>query len=501
MWITIIFIMLGTLLLVNSGSSIYRIITLVGKERKSQNYWRVLFFLTFFFVFAYLGAASLIATEMLSHLIYLVGFVFFFGALFVYVSTRIGLSTIKDITHEVRVRTQELRIARKVADNANSAKSHFLAVMSHEIRTPLTSIIATLDILREITAPPPQEKYLEILKRASNNLLNQINDILDFSKIESGHLSLEDKPMCLNDSVENVLNIMRIRCQEKNIDLITDIQIDTPLHIISDPIRLEQVMINIIGNSIKFTLKGHIQLKIQQISSSETHSKIKFCISDTGIGIAKDSISSVFKSFIQADTTITRRFGGSGLGLTICQNIVKEMGGEINVESKLGKGTLFHFTLEFNRTKDYAEIKKTNKSIKLDLKETMKMLLVEDNEDNRFLIRTFLKNPYIELDLAENGQIALDHVFANDYDLVLMDIQMPVMDGFTAMKRIRAWEKENNRPTLPILSLTASSTKEDVMHSYECGCTEYLTKPIRKRTLIEAVSRYAKLKQEAKKVA
>ena len=363
----------------------------------------------------------------------------------------------------------------------------------------MTSIIATVDILKDIEENSKSSQYIEILSRASKNLLNQINGILDFSKIESGKLELEEVPMRLLDSIQNVCSIMKIRCQEKELSFIEDSKITKDLVVKGDPGRIEQVFINLIGNSIKFTLRGSIAFIVEKIKETKSSVDVSFIVKDTGIGIAKRNLSKVFESFSQAENDTARHFGGTGLGLSICKKIINMMGGEIQLDSELGKGTSFSFCLSFEKSNEYIKEEENlqiTKQEEVSLK-GMRVLLVEDNEDNRFLFQTFLKNTGIELDTAENGEIALERVFhRGEYDLIFMDIQMPIMDGLTAMKKIRNWEISQICSSVTIIALTASVAKKDVDKSYDAGCNEYLSKPIRKKLLIETVYRYAYKRQE-----
>ena len=293
-----------------------------------------------------------------SSLVYLLGFVFFFGSLFVFVVTLIGLRTIHEMEEEVQERTVDLLLAREEADKATQAKSNFLAVMSHEMRTPLSSIIAALDILNDMELSPKQGPYMNILQRASRNLLNQINDVLDFSKIEAGRLKLEEVPMLLNESIQNVLSIMGIRCQEKEIQLESEIALPKSLTVIGDAGRLEQVLINLLGNAIKFTLEGSVSLKVRQKEERGKELVLEFIVADTGIGIPAHKIDKIFDSFFQVEARMTRRFGGTGLGLAICKKLVEMMRGQIQAQSRTDSGgTIFSFYICLEKTHSYIEAK------------------------------------------------------------------------------------------------------------------------------------------------
>ncbi len=495
MLFAVVFIIIGTIFLLFASYNIKKIIQLLGRKRKNYYHWKKLFYLTLFFVAGYTCTICFLLQEWIEILIYLLGLVFFFGACFVLLVSYIGLGTIADMEEEVQIRTKAMYAAKQEADAANKAKSQFLAIMSHEIRTPLSSIIATIDLLDEIKLSKEAGSYVQIMSRAARNLLHQINSILDFSKIEAKRMELAEAPSLLHENIDNVLQIMQVRCMEKNIKLLSKIHLEDDLCLFCDTVRFEQILINLIGNAIKFTLHGSISLEILQQEEKDHKVKLSIKLSDTGIGIPPDKIDTIFDSFSQADASITRSYGGTGLGLPICKTLVGLMGGEIRVSSTLGAGSVFSFDLFLQRVKKEAKPVITKK-IKSDAAlKGMRVLLVEDNEDNRFLFQNFVSGIGIRMDTAENGVIALEKICTENeedhYDLILMDIQMPIMDGLTAMTHIRKWEKERGKRALPILALTASSTKEDVMKSYSAGCTEYITKPIRKKALLDTILRYA----------
>ena len=347
MLISLILVVFGTGLLLFSACSIRSIIQLIGTERRIYRHWKVLFFLTLFFVIGYIGAGILIYLMTFDILVHLVGCIFFGGSLFVLLVTRVGLHTIANMESEVKEQVKELNLTKKEAVEANKAKSNFLATMSHEIRTPLSSIIAIVDILEEMQVIAEQVQYIQILKRASRNLLHQINDILDFSKIEAGKIELEAVPLVLHESLENVLGVMKVRCEEKGINLSTDIRIPKKLTVIGDPKRVEQILLNLMSNAVKFTFEGKISLEAKLREGEGKELIVDFAIGDTGVGVNPEKLDKIFESFSQADTSITRQFGGTGLGLSICKTLIQMAGGEIKISSCPNVGTTFSFYLKF----------------------------------------------------------------------------------------------------------------------------------------------------------
>ena len=525
------------------------------------------------------------------------------------------------IEEQVRQQTHELAVTRDQALAASRVKSDFLASMSHEIRTPLNAIIGMAELLSESSLSSEQEKYVGVFRNAGEALLSQVNDILDLSKIEAEQLTLEDIEFDLVEIVEQAIDIYGLKADAKGIELLTEFALDVPPVVRGDPGRLRQVILNLVGNAIKFTEQGEIVMRVGCATPSSEPGLLHFEVSDSGIGIPSGKLESIFGSFTQVDNSITRRYGGTGLGLAICKRLVEMMGGRIWVESAEGRGSVFHFEVRLTPVaggtrepepvgqgaavlvvasqaagaevltgvlrgwqfasevcaahSDMADrvmkartagrpyhavlidtagaatvdaglaslrergdatpvillfrpstvaagvekvqhfdsagyvvkpVKRTQLAAALEalsgpaavthsvtaapsvsVSNSARILLVEDNEDNRMLIKAYLRQePYVVVE-AENGAEALERFKAESFDLILMDVQMPVMDGYAATRAIRVWEEQVGRPRTPVIALTANAVKEDMERSLEAGCDDHLTKPIKKQTLLGAL--------------
>jgi len=410
--------------------------------------------------------------------------------------------TYQQLYHDFQLAEEKAERLKQVAERATRAKSDFLATMSHEIRTPLNAIIGMADVLSSTPLTPEQQECVEIFQRNGVSLLNLINDILDLSKVESGKVELETVPMDLREVISRAMEVIDGRAKTKGLDLKQSITPGVPLYLTGDPNRLRQVMINLLGNSIKFTERGHLEVRVEQDPGDSRPGCLRFAVADTGIGIPKEKLGLVFESFTQADNTTTRKYGGTGLGLTISRQLVELMGGRIWVESQVGHGSTFFFTVKLG-VQDDQSARTLSDGARLSTRglernaDGLRILLADDSADNRFLILSYLKQSDCSIELAENGQEAADKFRAGRFDVVLMDVEMPVKDGYAATREIRRYEREAGLAATPVVALTAHAFADLADKSREAGFTAHLTKPIRKATLLEALASYAGGSQSA----
>ncbi len=385
---------------------------------------------------------------------------------------------IEDKMQENEQKNKELIIQRDRAEASTKAKAQFLSSMSHEIRTPMNTIIGMIHILIQEEPRQDQVENLKVLKFSAESLLSLINDILDFSKIEAGKVEIEQVDFNLKDLINGVVNSQNQRASEKNIVIKSFIDSDIPEMVVGDPTRLGQILTNIVGNAVKFTANGSVSVDVLLEKSVNSSLFIKFAVVDTGIGIPQDKLETIFESFSQANTQITRNYGGSGLGLTITKRLLEIKNSKIYVESEEGKGSKFYFTIELKKSNIvvYHETKSSFAKQTFDSLKGVKVLLVEDNEANTYIAVKFLTKWDIEVDTAANGKIAVEKIIANNYDLVLMDLMMPIMDGYQATNTIRAMSDEKYQK-LPILALTASTLIDINRKTNIKGMDDFITKP------------------------
>jgi signal transduction histidine kinase/CheY-like chemotaxis protein/HPt (histidine-containing phosphotransfer) domain-containing protein len=399
-------------------------------------------------------------------------------------------NTMAEIIERKRL-VEELQEAKIKADKANASKSYFLATMSHDIRTPMNAILGMGEVLAESGLNVKQNYFLKVLTNAGEMLLSLINNILDLSKIEAGELKIEAVPFDLHNLIEKITDIFVPNIQSKNLELLYKIEKTCPRMVTGDSKRLQQVLLNLIGNSIKFTKIGTITLIVEP--QGEEH--ISFTVLDTGIGIPEDKLGKIFSPFRQAEDSTTRQFGGSGLGLSICSQLVKAMEGEILVKSTVGKGSSFHFTAHLpvstGVTFDDQIIQLPPREYPQDDKNnSLRILYVDDVKDNRLVIAAFLKHTHHHIEMAVNGKKAVKAFKSRNFDLVLMDVMMPVLDGFGAIKKMRDWEKRQEQPPTPIVALTANAMSEDIIKTSAAGFDMHLAKPIRKAYLLEVIAQF-----------
>jgi signal transduction histidine kinase/AmiR/NasT family two-component response regulator len=377
--------------------------------------------------------------------------------------------------------------ATQTAENAVKAKQQFLSNMSHEIRTPMNSIIGFTKVVLKTDLTAKQKEYLTAIKMSGDALIVLINDILDLAKVDAGKMTFEKIPFKMALSISAMLHLFETKILEKNLELVKEYDNKIPEVLIGDPVRLHQIILNLVSNAVKFTSKGKITVSVCMISEDEEKVTIEFVVTDTGIGIPENKIGKIFDNFQQATSGTSRLFGGTGLGLAIVKQLVEAQGGSISVKSKLDEGSTFSFILSFIKTNTEAvletKIEELNKEIK-----NIRVLVAEDIPLNQLLMKTLLDEFGFERDIADNGKIAIEKLQNNPYDIILMDLQMPEMNGFEATEYIR----NTMNSKIPIIALTADVTTVDLEKCKAVGMNDYISKPVDDRLLYSKITELLK---------
>ncbi|MBC5992139.1 response regulator [Pontibacter cellulosilyticus] len=393
-----------------------------------------------------------------------------------------------DITERIK-HERELTEAKEVAENSVRVKEQFLANISHEIRTPMNGIIGLANVLRKTQLDSEQQKYLSAIRKSADNLMKIIDDLLDFSKIAANQFTFEEVAFDLPELVQDIVDLMDNKAREKNNLLTTAIGNNVPKHLVGDPLRLRQVILNLVSNATKFTDNGEITLQIQLCEDAADQVILEFTVEDTGIGIPSEKLEAVFESFNQGSNDTTRKYGGTGLGLTISKNIIEMQGGTIYVRSQPNIGSAFTFSIPFRKS-SLSQNHTVASSISdqdtfLNRFSGLQVLLAEDNEINQLLLRTILAQWGVEADVVTNGLEAIERLFEKPYDLVLMDMQMPVIDGFEAAEKIRSSESVN--ANVPIIALTAHTSQDEIQKCLLSGANTHLAKPFDQNELFKLI--------------
>lgn len=406
-----------------------------------------------------------------------------------------------EMLSKIEEQNEALTFTKEQAVSSAKIKEVFLANMSHEIRTPMNAIVGMTNLVLGTTVNEEQSDYLRHIKTSADNLLVIINDILDFSKIEAGKIEFENIRFNINDTLENLRKTFEFKLKGHPLDFIIEKDIFVPNYFIGDHVRLNQVLLNLVGNAVKFTEKGSISILIKNQSETADIIELLFCVKDTGIGIPKEKLGFIFQSFSQATSDTTRKYGGTGLGLTICKQLIELQSGKIWVESEHGKGSSFYFTIKYQKAlapslSELQELSIQNiVSVTKEILENSKILIVEDNPLNLLLAKTILRKQNFKIvDFAENGQAAIEMIKKSDYDVILMDLHMPIMDGYEATLFIRG-NLSGKKRNVPIIALTAAAIKGEKEKCFEIGMNDYISKPFKPEELFSKIIKFLQPKE------